>query len=172
MPVDTAAEARMVVAGRVADPTTQEVTPAELEALRPLLDALDLLPRPETPDEAEAESGPDTTNPVKEPIANPAKEPAAVRDECGTRNGYQQHVQLGEEACEDCKAANRIYAYAWYQRNRANRRELAPCGTEAAYQRHRRRREECRECKDANARAGREKRARQSARRARDRATA
>ena len=50
-------------------------------------------------------------------------------------------------------------------------RELKPCGTRAAYDRHRRNEEEpCKECRDANARRGRQNRRGKAYQRARVRA--
>lgn len=41
---------------------------------------------------------------------------------CGTRNGYYAHRRLGDQACEECKAAKRDYEKAW---NTANPEKVA-----------------------------------------------
>ena len=55
---------------------------------------------------------------------------------CGTYAGYQRHRLRGEEACEPCKEARRVYMRQWdaehqelrksYERSRPKRRELDP----------------------------------------------
>lgn len=147
----------LVIAGRIADPTTPQVTPAEMNDLRLILQALDLHPQPGKP------PAPTTSEP---PVKKQTRKTPAVLDTCGSRYGYRKHIKLGQEACADCKEANRVYVNDWKQGVRASGRELEPCGTEAAYRRHRRKGEPIDwACREANARAGREKKARQRARR-------
>jgi hypothetical protein len=87
---------------------------------------------------------------------------------CGTYYGYQRHRRDGEKACAPCRKAMADYTTAYRRRKgvvsrpeadaRARAKALRdnPCGTPAAYARHRRDGETpCPECSDANARAGR-----------------
>lgn len=74
----------------------------------------------------------------------------------GTYGGYQAHKRRGEDACDECKAANTQY--------RRNARE-AVCGTDSGYFRHRRKLNEppCYECTRAHAAAERDRVARKAA---------
>lgn len=84
---------------------------------------------------------------------------------CGTYAAYQRHMRRKEEACAPCKEAARINSRE-KRESKARRegrkfqnggprprgRELAPCGTRAAYVRHYRAGEQaCDPCKAANA---------------------
>ena len=90
-----------------------------------------------------------------------------VRDECGTRTGYDKHRYLNEPVCAGCRIAYR----RWYRQYRARKndpnytpnRDTSPieCGTFRGYQAHVRAREPaCRPCKDAYAAWYRQYRAR------------
>lgn len=83
--------------------------------------------------------------------------------ECGTVAGYHRHYRAGETPCEWCRAAQNDYRREWRQLGRRKARNVQPCGTAAGYKRHRRDGEEaCVACKEANAEAGRLRKARAS----------
>ena len=84
----------------------------------------------------------------------------AERQPCGTRSAYQMHRYRGETPCDACVEGRRAY-----ERNRRRKagiprrqpgvprppRVLQPCGTMAAFSRHRRAGERpCGLCRDAN----------------------
>jgi hypothetical protein len=85
---------------------------------------------------------------------------------CGTHAAYCRHIQRGEQPCEPCKAGHAEYRAAAVAKDpdkarRLNRKSaerrrrgvpahVDPCGTPAAYQRHRRHLEEpCDACQEA-----------------------
>jgi WhiB family redox-sensing transcriptional regulator len=51
----------------------------------------------------------------------------------GTAAGYKRHRRLGEEACDECRHANREAARA---RRKSRAKPVAQCGTESGYARH------------------------------------
>jgi hypothetical protein len=131
--------ARRVIAGRVADPTAKEVTPAELEALRPILDALDLTPRPS------------------------ALVPGMKRcKRCTEAKPLTEFAKDGKRrrgSCRDCENAARRTPGSPPRKDRP----LEPCGTPAAGRRHYRHGEKpCPDCAGALARDATERRARRA----------
>lgn len=76
---------------------------------------------------------------------------------CGTNGGYERHRLHHETACDPCREAHRLYMIEYdAARGRTNHdarpepRELVPCGTFAAAQRHLRHDEPlCDPCADA-----------------------
>ena len=45
---------------------------------------------------------------------NTVKSPTVVRDDCGTRRGYNYHVKYDEYPCPPCKEANSARFRQWY----------------------------------------------------------
>jgi hypothetical protein len=85
--------------------------------------------------------------------------PAPIPIEHGTERGYQAHWRRGQKACDDCRAAHNAHTTAQYHAKRdpntpppgRHPRPIPPCGTIAAYSRHRRRGEPpCDPCRKAN----------------------
>lgn len=66
---------------------------------------------------------------------------------CPSRAGYDRHIRRNEDPCEGCIAERRRY-FRERARDRYQRqgRELKPCKTSAARERHRRARERCLTC--------------------------
>ena len=64
---------------------------------------------------------------------------------CGTEGGYQKHRKDKTEYCERCRAAHRVKRQEDLAKQRLKtgraKRELARCGTYAAWRRHKRRKE-------------------------------
>lgn len=50
--------------------------------------------------------------------------------ECGTYSGYTTHKARGEDACEACMEAKRVYYRDWYRKNRAKVRRQRKTGGE------------------------------------------
>lgn len=66
---------------------------------------------------------------------------------CGTVAAYERHRRRGEEVCEACREARRVYSNAQYV---PRDRDRPPCGTTAGYHYHIRHGEQtCRACRDA-----------------------
>lgn len=69
-----------------------------------------------------------------------------------SRCPHAEHVYHGEPPCQACRKAASAYHREWSRERRSTRppRRLKPCGTAAAYHRHRRRGEEpCHACRKA-----------------------
>lgn len=85
--------------------------------------------------------------------------------QCGTLSGYSKHRRDGEPACRPCREAANEYQRTRSQKNRGEKPQrsnrhtanLQPCGTMAAYQRHKRDGEEpCQPCREAKRIASKE----------------
>ena len=100
---------------------------------------------------------PELGDPFDEVPQRPAGQPPCY---CGeNKRGYRKHLAASEEPCTlsrddmNLYSRERMRAKGGERRGRKGQRDLAPCGTEAAYRRHRRRGEDtCEPCRQANAR--------------------
>lgn len=79
---------------------------------------------------------------------------------CGTNAGYYRHRNHGEQVCDDCRNAHRVYMNMWNRGGPKRPRSEARCGTTAGYLRHwRNKQDACAACLEARAAYGQERRA-------------